>query len=107
VAGPGPGFWAVPLSADQKRAAGIPVDHLALQVTYLFSRHPTVKQSGLQLDDVVLAVDGQRRDRSIRQLHAHIQMNRNFGDRVALVVRRGSKELELTLPLPAELPGPE
>lgn len=100
LAGPNGGFWANPLNAMEKRKAGIPEDELALRVTIFFQGQTAAKNSGLQLNDVIVEVDGIRRAMTTRQMHTHFQMNRNYGDKVPLVIRRGKEELKLTLALP-------
>jgi hypothetical protein len=100
VAGPNAGFWAVPLTEAEKRKAGIPVDNLALRVNVFFGGQEAPKEAGLQLGDVLVEVDGSRRPRTIRQVHTHCQMNHDYGDKLPLVVRRGDREVKLTLELP-------
>jgi serine protease Do len=100
VAGPNGGFWAEPLKPEQKQKAGIPEDWLALRVTVFFQGRTEAEKAGLQLGDVLVEVDGIRRPMTARQMHTHFQMNRNYGDEVPLVVRRGGKELKLTMTLP-------
>ena len=100
LAGPNGGFWANPLSAQEKRQAGIPDDQLALRVTFFFQGQTAAKRSGLQLNDVIVEVDGNRRLLTTKQLHTHFQMNHNYGDKVPLLVRRGKEELKLVLELP-------
>src|SRR5262249_48772438 len=101
VAGPNAGFWAVPLGDADKRKAGIPADNLALRITVFFGGQDAPKMAGLQIGDVLVEVDGSRRPRTIRQLHTHCQMNHDYGDKLPLVVRRGDREVRLTLELPA------
>jgi predicted metalloprotease with PDZ domain len=100
VAGPNAGFWAVPLSDDEKRKAGISAENLALRVSFLFPGQATPVKAGLRLDDVVIELDGLRRPLTARQLHAHCQMNHTYGDKVPLVILRGGQEMKLTLELP-------
>jgi serine protease Do len=100
VAGPGPGFWAVPLNDAQRRPLGIPAGALALRVTFLFPGHPTPPRAGLRLGDVLVEVDGLRRPMTTRQLHAHCQMNHEYGDSLPAVVLRDGREVRLTLELP-------
>jgi serine protease Do len=104
VAGPNPGFWAVGLNPAEKRAAQIPAENLALKVTFLFPGHPTPRRAGLSLGDIVVEVDGRREPMTTRQLHAHCQMNHDYGDRLPIVLLRGGRETPLTLELPARPP---
>ncbi len=104
VAGPNAGFWAVELSADQKRKAGLQPDGLALRVTFLFPKHPTPRSSDVRLGDVLIELDGKRDQKNTRQLHAHLQMNRDYGDRVPITVLRKGVEKELVLRLRGKRP---
>jgi hypothetical protein len=104
VAGPNAGFWAVELSGDQKRKAGLQPDGLALRVTFLFPKHPTPRSSGVRLGDVVIELDGKRDRKNTRQLHSHLQMNRDYGDRVPMTVLRKGVEKELVLRLRSKRP---
>ncbi|MBX6315296.1 MAG: PDZ domain-containing protein [Isosphaeraceae bacterium] len=100
LAGPNPGFWAKELNAAEKRAAGLPADALALKLTFLFPQHPTPIGAGLRLGDILVSIDGLRRAMTTRQLHAHCQMQHDYGDTVPVVILRDGREIELTLKLP-------
>ena len=54
--------------------------------------------------DVVVELDGVRKDLAIRQLHAHLQLHRDYGDTIRLTVLRGGTRQELTLTLPTAPP---
>ena len=102
VAGPGGGFWGVKLTGDQRRERGIPADALALRVTFIWGAH--TRRAGLKVDDVVVELDGIRRDMTVRQIHAYLQLGKNYGDTVPLVVRRRAEQHKLSMRLPAEAP---
>ncbi|MGE3820765.1 MAG: Trx7/PDZ domain-containing (seleno)protein, partial [Isosphaeraceae bacterium] len=102
VAGPNAGFWGMALNDQQKREAGIPVDRMALKVTFLFPNHPTPRKAGLEVGDRIIEVDGRREPMNIRQFHTLCQMERRYGDRVPIVVLREGRETRLTLELPTE-----
>ena len=104
VAGPNAGFWAVELSVSQKRKAGLKQDALALRVTFLFPKHPTPRSSDVRLGDVLIELDGKRGQMNTRQMHSHLQMNHDYGDRVPISVLRKGAEKELVLRLRSELP---
>jgi S1-C subfamily serine protease len=103
-AGPNGGFWGVPLKPAEKRELGIPDEGLALKVNFFFNGHPGPKQAGLQHGDIVVDLDGRREHMTPRQLHCYLQLNRKYGDKVPLVVRRGGKEIKLILPMPERPP---
>jgi S1-C subfamily serine protease len=102
VAGPNAGFWGMALNDQQKREAGIPVDRMALKVTFLFPNHPTPRKAGLAIGDHIIEVDGRREPMTIRQLHALCQMERQYGDRLPVVILSDGREARLTLELPTE-----
>jgi hypothetical protein len=100
VAGPNGGFWGMKLGNEQKKRLGMAPDDLAVRVTYIWGDY--TRQAGLRNDDVVVAFDGLRKDMTIRQLHAHLNLNRDYGDRIELVVKRGSQEHTLQMQLPKQ-----
>jgi predicted metalloprotease with PDZ domain len=101
VVGPNGGFWGVPLGPEERAKLGLPADRLALRVTTFFNNQAAPVQAGLKVGDVIVEFDGRRQPMTALQLHAHLQMNRDYGDRVPLAVLRGGKEVTLTLELPA------
>ena len=98
--GPGGGFWGVPLPSDsnKRRNLNLTNDDLAIRVTFIWGDH--AKRIGLKLNDVVISVDGQSSDMSMRQFHAYLHLNRNWGEKVPLVIVRDGKKLNLTMQLP-------
>jgi S1-C subfamily serine protease len=99
LAGPNLGFWAKQLSEPEKQAANLPTDALALKVTFLFPNHPTPKEAGLRLGDVLIELDGRRDAWTTRQMHAYTQINHEFGDKVPAVVQRNGEEHKITFNL--------
>lgn len=104
VAGPNAGFWGMKLPPEERRKLGRPAEGLALRITHIWGDH--TRQAGVRTGDVVLEIDGVRRDLTIRQLHAHLHLHRDYGDVIRLVVLRGGKEQELTMRLPKTPPPP-
>ena len=102
VAGPGGGFWGQKLDEKDRRELGLGNEVLALKVTYIWAPH--AKKAGIKLRDVIVKLDGLKRDLTIRQFHTFLQLERSFGDVVPLIVRRGGKNVSLTLKLPAKSP---
>jgi predicted metalloprotease with PDZ domain len=101
-AGPNAGFWGQPLQAAEKQRLGIPSDGLAIRINFFFNNHPSPAKAGLKNGDVLVEFDGMKKAMNVRQIHAHLQMNRDYGDKVPIVVRRDGKDLKLTLELPAK-----
>ncbi len=102
VAGPNGGFWGEKVKPDERKKLGLAVNVMAVKVTFIWGDY--TKQAGLQVGDTVVALDGRRDDWRINQLHAHLNLNRNYGDTVPLVVHRGGKEETLSLKLPTNPP---
>jgi predicted metalloprotease with PDZ domain len=102
VGGPGAGFWGMKLKEDERKRLGLAADGLAVRVTAIYGAH--AKQAGVRNGDVVLEIDGLRKDWTIRQLHAHLHLNRNFGEAITLIVQRGGKEQKLLMQLPVGPP---
>lgn len=103
LVGPGAGFWGSPLSKEQKRKLGLAAESLAIQVQAVFGPH--AQQAGIRNGDVVIELDGLRHDMTIRQLHAHLHLNRNWGDTVTATVLRQGQPVRLQLRLPTSPPG--
>lgn len=102
VAGPNAGFWGNKLSEEERKKLGLPAEKMAVLVTFIWGDY--TRQAGIKKDDVVVKFDGMNRDMTIPQLHAHLNLNRNYGDRIPVTVRRSGKEHELILALPKEPP---
>lgn len=98
VVGPSGGFWGQKVSLGKRRDLGLPADKMAVEVTYIWG--DWTRRAGIQNGDVVVSVDGLTDDMTIRHLHAHLHLHKNWGDAVELVVRRGDKDQNLTLQLP-------
>jgi predicted metalloprotease with PDZ domain len=98
VAGPNGGFWGQKLSADERSKYGLAADTMAVKVTFIWGDH--TRQAGLKNGDVVVSLDGQHHDWRINQLHAHLNLHRDYGDTVPLVVLRDGKEQALSMKLP-------
>ncbi len=104
VAGPNAGFWGQKLNEEERRRLGVAADTLAVRVTFVWGDF--TRQAGLRIDDVVIEFDDLRRDMTINQLHAHLNLNRNYSDKIPLVVLRDGKRQELSVQLPSHAPDP-
>jgi len=100
VAGPGGGFWGQKLSDEERKKAGVPADKMAVLVTFIWGEH--TRRAGIKKDDVVVKFDGLTKDATIAQLHAHLNLNRNYGDTVPMTIRRNGRDQELVMTLPGE-----
>jgi serine protease Do len=100
VAGPNGGFWGHKLSDAERKKVGVPAGKMAVLVTFIWGEH--TRQAGIKKDDVVVKFDGLTDDMTIAQLHAQLNLNRNYGDKVLITVRRAGKEHELMMGLPKQ-----
>jgi serine protease Do len=100
VAGPNGGFWGHKMSDTEREKAGLPSGKMAVLVTFIWGEH--TREAGIKKDDVVVKFDDLTDDATIAQLHAHLNLNRNYGDTVPLTVRRDGKEHDLTMTLPTK-----
>lgn len=102
VFGPNAGLWGVQANDAQRQQLGLGKNVLALKVTYIHK--PWSKSAGLKLNDYIVKFDGLTKDMKINQLHSHLNLNRDWGDTIELVVRRSGKDLKLSMTLPDKPP---
>ncbi len=102
VMGPSSGFWGVTISNELRRQLGLTENDLAIRITYLNA--PWLKETGLRNGDYLVSIDGQKSNMTIRQLQVYLHLNRNWGDKIELVVRRDGKEVNLSIQFPNEPP---
>jgi len=102
VAGPNGGFWGQKLSASEREMGKLAAGAMAVKVTFIWGDH--TRKAGLRTGDVIVEWDGGRSDMTINQLHAHLNLNRNYGDTVDVVVMRDGREHKLRLQLPTGPP---
>lgn len=102
VVGPNAGLWGVAATDDERRKLGLEKGDLAIRVTYMHK--PWSKNAGLQLNDFILSINGKTTDMTIRQLQTYLHLNKNWGDTVDLVIRRGDKEIKTSMTFPDKPP---
>ena len=100
IVGPNSGFWAVELTASQRKSMKIDEDKLALRANAIWG--DWAKKAGIKHGDVVTSIDGKSNKMSIKQLQTYLQMNKEWGEVVKLVVIRKRKPKRLTMTLPQE-----
>jgi S1-C subfamily serine protease len=100
VAGPNGGFWGHKLSDDERAKHNAPTNGMAVLVTFIWGDH--TKRAGIKVNDVVIKFDGLTHDMTLPQLHAHLNLDRSYGDTIPLTVRRNRKDHDLTLALPKD-----
>ena len=102
VAGPNCGLWGKKLSDSEKQKHGIPAEQLGLKVTFIWGTHS--RRAGLRIGDIIVALDGIRRDMTIQQLHSYPMLEKNYGATMPILVRRGKRQLSLTIRFPEQPP---
>jgi len=98
ILGPSSGFWGAKANANQRKQLGLGDGDLAVRVTFLWGKW--TKQAGIRNGDYVISIDGQKTDMTIRQLQAYLHLNRNWGDKIDLIIRRGGKDLNVSMQFP-------
>jgi predicted metalloprotease with PDZ domain len=96
--GPGGGFWGKSANDQQRKRFGLRPDELAIRVTFIWAQH--AKDAGVKMSDIVVSVDGEKSNMTMRQFHAWLQLNRAWGDEVELAVLRKGKRITLNMTLP-------
>lgn len=95
------GLKLEPAEADLRSELKLPSERMALRVEYVgkFGAHAAAKNAGVQLDDVVVSVDGKTDLMTETDLFVYGLESKRPGDTLDLVVRRGGKELQLAIPI--------
>ncbi len=86
------------LTPQEKRKLGLAETQLAFRQGPFVA--PEARHAGVQINDVIVGVDGRRLEMTARQFGAYIRLNYRPGDVVRLNVLRAGKRLELPLRLP-------
>lgn len=94
------GFKTTPLSNTEKQKRALPEDRMALVVEGMFSpRTAPLKQAGLQVKDVIVAVDGKTNLMNETQFLAYLRLTHPPGDKVMFTVLRGQERKEIAVPM--------
>ncbi len=88
------GFRAAALTASQRRETNLPAEGLAIRVLSMKLRG-LAAAVGLQKDDVIVALEGENRTRTLEQLRSDIIRRFSPGDEIRLTIRRGHETLEI------------
>jgi hypothetical protein len=86
------------LTPQEKQRLGLGAKQLAFRQGPFVA--PPARHAGVQINDVIVGVDGRRLEMTVRQFGVYIRLNYRPGDQVRLNVLRAGKRLELTLKLP-------
>ena len=98
VAGPNGGFWGHKLADNERAKHTAPTNQMAVLITFIWGDH--TRRAGIKVNDVIVKFDGMTNDMTLPQLHAHLNLDRNYGDTIPLTVRRNGKDHELVMTLP-------
>ncbi len=98
MVGPNCGLWGRKLNAKQRRGLKLRAANLALKVTYVWGPH--TRRAGIKVGDIIVNLDGQTRDMTIKQLHAHPTLNRNWGDTIPIVLLRNGRNMTVKMTFP-------
>ena len=93
------GFFSEDLSAEDRKAAGVPATGMALKIKHVgqYAPHDAAKQAGLVKDDIVVGFDGRTDLVRESDLLAYGVTKHFPGDKIKVKILRNGKPLELTV----------
>ena len=98
VVGPNCGLWGRRINANERRRLKLAPGKLALKVTFIWGPH--TRKAGIRVGDIIVRLDGQAQDMTIKQLNAHPMLNKAWGDTIPIVLRRKGRELTVRMTFP-------
>ncbi len=96
--GPNSGFWGAKLEDGQKKKLKIEPEELAVKVKFIWGQW--ARKAKIRNGDIVVSINGQENDMTIRQLQGYLQMNLDYEDEIPLEVMRNGKRVRLKMKLP-------
>jgi hypothetical protein len=94
------GFKTTPLSGEEKRKRDLAADQMALMVEGMFSpRTAPLKDAGIQLKDVIVAVDGKTNLMNETQFLVYLRLAHPPGDKATFTVLRGKERKDVVVPM--------
>ncbi len=93
------GFFSEAMTADDRKAAGVPQTGMALKIKHVgqYAPHDAAKQAGLVNGDVVVGFDGQSDLVRESDLLAYGVTKHFPGDKIKVKILRNGKPMELTV----------
>ncbi len=93
------GFFSEAMSAEDRKAAGVPATGMALKIKHVgqYAPHDAAKQAGLLNGDVVVEFDGQKDLVRESDLLAYGVTKHFPGDKIPVKILRNGKPMELTV----------
>ena len=98
IVGPSSGFWGRKLTINQKKQLELGNDDLAVKVTFIWGQW--TRNAGIRNGDVVVSIEGHKKDMTIRQLQAHLHLNHDWEEEISMEIMRGGKRRNLKMKLP-------
>jgi len=95
---PFPGFWGKTLDAEHKKRLGLKPDGFATEVTKFWT-NTRGKKAGLQMGDVVYAINGTEMSPIALNVMIYIRTHFKQGDEIKVGYRHGSEERETSFKL--------
>src|SRR5213594_2391334 len=86
-------------TAEERRAARLPDDTLALRVNHVgeYGDHAVAKRAGFKKDDILVSVDGQTRNFAESELFRYLLQRKMPGEKIPVTVLRDDKRMNLEL----------
>jgi serine protease Do len=97
---PFPEFWAKPLDKTEKSKHGLKEEDFCSEVGKFWVK-TNAQNAGLQVGDIVYAVDDVTTSEYTANPIVWIKLNKNAGDKITVKVWRGGKKLEVSFTLKA------
>jgi C-terminal processing protease CtpA/Prc len=90
-------FESRPLTAEEKKQHGLPLDGFASEVKHVDGFARTLESHDLRIGDIVYAVDGVERDEHANTAEFYIRLRKTAGSEVKIGVLREGKRIEMPL----------
>ena len=94
---PAPGVHGKDLTPAEKKALGLPEDHLAFRQGSFVTKKG--REVGIRENDIIIGVDGKTLAMTMLQFNAYVRLNYRLGDRITLNLIRDGKRLDLPMVL--------
>jgi hypothetical protein len=95
---PSPCVHGKDLTAEEKKALGIPEKALAFRQGNFVP--PPSREAGIRQDDIILGIDNKSLEMTMLQFNTYIRLNYKIGDRITFNIIRNGKRLDLPMTLP-------
>ena len=86
-------------TAEERRAARLPEDTLALRVNYVgeYGDHAVAKRAGFKKDDILVSLDGQTGHLAESELFRYLLQRKMPGEKIPVTVLRNGERMNLEL----------